>query len=359
MFPYNKAPYRAFNRYPIKTPVHAGLVNTTFSLYMNRISSFLFGLRNNADSLLVYNDWRLRLYLNGRFPETPRQVKKKDELYHVAEFLECKLQKSDWQRCQVLKARKNHTYDIRYDPGDELRLVEEKELRLPPEKRSYAYLVEMTMAFLVLSFPVGILASQVITPALFTFFPFCASAFLLFQRITRYITYFRQYKYAGCVTVLKLSMFYSLPLIVMLFASALPLLGESWLMTAGYWIATKIVSLPILYIMKPHFAVFGLILFFQTSAGLYMLAAYADGTPIVSKMYYALGPLVTATLTLMFYRRNLDTFIDVSMVIRPPLNYIKPESICLRLYRRFFPDPNFVPDVDPELEAAKQAEQAV
>ena len=359
-FPYNKAPYRAFNKYPMQTPVQAGLFNTPFYIYKNKVLSFLFGLRDNSSSLLVYNDWRLRLYLNGRFPETPRQVKKKDDLYQVGEFLECRLQKSDWQRCQITRARKNHTYDLRYDPGDELRLVEEKELRLPPEKRSFAYIVEVLMVYLFISFPVGLIASQTITPGLLTFFPFCAAGFLLFLRVSKFIQYFREYKFAGCWTVMKLSLFYTLPIFLMFISCAMPLIGTPWLTTVQYWMATKFVSLPVLYIMKPHFAVFCLILFMQTSAGFYMLAAYADGVPVVDKMAIAIGPLVTAVLTLMYYRRNLATFIDVGMVIRPPLNFIKPENICIRLYHRFFAavDPHAT-EVDPEIAAQEAAASTV
>jgi len=113
-FPYNKAPYKAFNKYPIVTTVQAGLDNSASSRYWSKCKSCLFGVRNNSSSKLVYNDWRLRIFLNGLFPETPRQIKRKDELFKVGEFVECKLQKSEWSRCIILKARENHTYDIRY-----------------------------------------------------------------------------------------------------------------------------------------------------------------------------------------------------------------------------------------------------
>ncbi len=332
-FPYNKKPYRAFENYPIPTAVHAGLVDTPFSRAYNNVVSWLFGIRNNSNSQLVYNDWRLRLYLNGRFPETPRQVKPKRELYKVGEYLECKLQKSEWSRCLVLKAKTNHTYDIRYDPGDELRLVEEKELRLPPEKKAYAYIVEIIMCYLVITFPLSVIASQSITPALLTFFPFCGAAFLTFLRISKLIKFSRDFKYAGIWPLLKLSMFYTIPLILMTLACAAPLIGFTWVFCSYLWIACKMFSLPVLYIMKPNFAVFGGILFIQTSAGMYLLGNYADDTAVFGNQILPhIAPFVTSTLTLIYYRKNLHTFIDVSLAIRPPLNYVKPDNICIRLY---------------------------
>ena len=139
----------------------------------------------------MYNDWKLRQYLNGRFPETPRQIKPRDELYKVGEWVECKLQKVDWCRCIVLKAQANHIYDIRYDFGDELRLVRESELRLPPEKRTYAYMVELVMCFIVMATPVAIMAAALITPALIFFHTFIGAGYLSILRLMKLVTHFR------------------------------------------------------------------------------------------------------------------------------------------------------------------------
>ena len=353
LFPHNKKPYSAFNKYPIQTTVQAGLENSTMSRWYNSVYSLLYGVRNNSSSALVFNDWRLRLYLNGRFPETPRQVKKQLDLYQVGEFVECKLQKSEWSRAIVTKSRPNHTYDLRYDPGDELRLVDESEIRLPPEKRAYAYMVELAMLFLWLSFPVGVLASQVISSGLITFFPFCASGFLLFLRISKLFKYFKDFKFAGIWVIFKLSMFYTLPLVAMLLASFMPFTGASWSMVAYYWIACKLMSLPVLYTMKPHFCMFAMFLFLQTSAGMVFMGAYCDGTPLITDMMAVhIMPFCTATLTLMYYRRNFATFADVHLNIRPPLNYVPLENPCVRLYHLFVKDPHAADD-DPEASAQK------
>jgi len=357
VFPYNKAPYRAFARYPINVQVQAGLKDTPFARFLNSAYSLVFGLRNNSASLLVYNDWRLRLYLKGRFPETPRQRKKKEDLYHVGEFVECKLQKSDWQRCQVIKSRKNHTYDLRYDPGDELRLVNEHEIRMMPEKRSYAYIVELMVIYLIISFPVGLLASQAISPGLITFFPFCAAAALVFLRVQKFVFYVRSFKFAGFVPILKLALFYTIPLIFMAIASAGPMIGTDWITVSYYWVGAKAVSLPVLYVMKPHFAVFALVLFLQTSAGMFLMAHWLEEQPVSKLMAVNLGPFLTATLTLIYYRLRLATYIDVGMVIRPPLNFVKPESLCLRLYHMIVPDPKKA-EIDAEVAAEMAAAEA-
>jgi hypothetical protein len=360
-FPYNKDPYRAFKSYPIKTTVQAGLSNTLYSRVYNSVYSFLYGIRNNSDSALVYNDWRLRLYLNGRFPETPRQVKPTTDLYQEGEYVECRLQKSEWSRAIVTKSRANHTYDLRYDPGDELRLIDERHIRLPPEKRAYAYYVELTMVFLWLSFPIGVIASQAIAPGLITFFPFVASSSLLFMRLSKLLKYVREYKFAGLWPIVKLSMFYTLPLLFMVLGSFMPFLEASWVTVSYFWIGTKVISLPVLYVMKPNFAVFGAILFVQTSAGMYMLGSYCDGNPVVTEMMAVhMAPICTATLTLLYIRKNFNALVDVHLTIRPPLNFIKPENPCLRLYHMFVKDPNAASEaveLTKEEMAAKAAEE--
>ena len=49
-----------------------------------------------------------------------------------------------------------------------------------------------------------------------------------------------------------------------------------WKGVAAAWILTKIFSLPFLYIINPSFAIFGAILFLQTSIGFSLIATYLD-----------------------------------------------------------------------------------
>jgi len=226
-----------------------------------------------------------------------------------------------------------------------------------PEKRSYAYIVELVMVYLVITFPIGLFASQTITPGLITFFPLCAAAFLALLRIQKFTAYVRSFKYNASVPILKLALFYTTPLFIMLIACVGPLIGTDWITVTYYWIGTKVFSLPVLYVMKPHFCMFALVLFVQTCAGMYLTASWLEGVPISELMAVNLGPFVTATLTLIYYRARLDTFIDVSMVIRPPLNFMKPESMCMRLYHMIVPDPKKA-DMDAEIAAEKAAAEA-
>jgi hypothetical protein len=127
-FKYNKKPHDVYTNYPYPVRVQAGLSNNLYSRWARSLWSCLFGVENDSRSKLVFNDWILRQYLNGVFPEPPRQVKPVAELFELGEMVECKLQKGYWTRCRIIAARSNHTYDIKYDSGDELRLVLEEGL---------------------------------------------------------------------------------------------------------------------------------------------------------------------------------------------------------------------------------------
>lgn len=352
LFPYNKRPYRAFSNYPITTQVQSGLDPRLFSRLYNKAFGCCFGVRNNSASKLVYNDWRLRLYLNGRFPETPRQIKPKDELFLIGEYVECRLQRSDWARCRITKARPNHTYDIRYDPGDELRLVHESHLRMPPEKRKYAYQVEVMMVFIVMTFPLAVIAGMAITKELIFFNTFIIGGYLCLERLSALVAYFRRFYFAGFWPIFKVTMFFTLPLILMTIASVTPFLGMSWVLCSYFWIGAKVTSLPILYIMKPSFFVLGCVLFTLTGVGFYALANYCDGTPLVDMMAINLGPLIAAVLLLIYYRRVLVAFVDVNLIIRPPLNFIKPEPFFTRMYNCI----TCVKDIDADEERKLKAE---
>ena len=84
--------------------------------------------------------------------------------------------------------------------------------------------------------------------------------------------------------------------------------------------------------MKPMFCIMGAVLFFFTSVGFYFLAQYCDGTPMFDMMAINMSPMLVATLLMIYYRRILVTVIDVNLVIRPPLNFIRPEPWYIRLY---------------------------
>jgi hypothetical protein len=333
-FPYEPDPYKAFNNYPKKVEVQAGLSNVGLIKWSNYLYSFFGGLRNNSSSLLVYNDWRLRLFLNSRFPELPRYKKPPDEFYVIGEIVECMQQKSDWQRCKITNVRKNHTYDIKYDPGDELRFVPETALRLPPEKRKFAYRVEMCVVSLVFTVPLGLIAAYAIDPGLIFFGPAIMGVFLLLLRINIFFKNFYSHFSAGCCIIFRLSLFYTLPIIFLIIASASPYLapgmGLPYVMVSYAWAAVFIFVLPIFYIMKPAMIVFGTPLFILFVACLYLTGRYLDGNPLMPYVALCYLPLFLMTLYLIYLRRKLHTIWDVCAKARPRMYFIPEEEMSMR-----------------------------
>eukprot|EP01038_Epipyxis_sp_PR26KG_P008263 gene8263-11183_t len=144
LFKHNPKPFDTFEEYPKAPPVQAGVKMDERSLYYNRIRSFFFGTHDDPKSAGVENDWRLQKYIINAMPEIPRCKLRKNEYYEVGEIVECKQQKIDWSRTRIMKVHyTTHQYDIKYDQGDELRFVNENLLRVRPEKRRYAYRVEL------------------------------------------------------------------------------------------------------------------------------------------------------------------------------------------------------------------------
>jgi len=337
LFPNNPDPHRAFSAYPIKPSVQAGLRNEAVFRYWNYFTSCLCGLRNQSDSLLVWNDWRLRLYTSNVFPELPKTFLGPGEYYQVGEIVESKQQRSDWVRARVIKVRETHTYDIKYDPGDELRYVPEQAIRLPPNKGNYAYRVEMCMVFIAVTFPLGIIAAYVVDPGLVFFGPLLAGLLLTSLRLASVCKYFRDYYAAGFGMIFKLSMVYTLPVLLMTISSALPYLldsiGMGWTHVAYAWIATFVSTVPTLYMMRPSMVLLFSPLFFQLAVGGYLLGQYLDGTPLHPYIAVALIPFFTATVNLLYYRNLLGDIWDVSLVIRPPMYYIVDDrNVCEKVF---------------------------
>ena len=155
LFPFNPKASVAFDEYPKPSTVQAGLAPDIYSRYYYSIKSFFFGIKDNIDSAPLKNDWRLEKFVNNRFPELPRYILKPGEFYQLGEVVECKQQKFEFNRAKVIKVHPNFTYDIRYDPGDELRFVEQVAIRTIPEKRAYAFRVEMGLVLIAVISPLG------------------------------------------------------------------------------------------------------------------------------------------------------------------------------------------------------------
>jgi hypothetical protein len=223
--------------------------------------------------------------------------------------------------------RRNRTYDIRYDRGDELRLVEESSLRLPPHKTNDVMQMELGACVIVITFPLFMLLTLQDTSSA-TSSQGCplfvgvliVAVLLLALRMLRLCMYFHQYYDAGFLMVLRLSALSILPLFLTIIASAPTIvLYGGYRGLAAVWILNKIMCLPYLYIMKPGFALLAAPLFFQTSIGFILISLYLDNMFIGIEIppFATIAPIFTATVTLMYYRKILGKVWNVCIVSRP------------------------------------------
>eukprot|EP01034_Spumella_vulgaris_P022493 gene22493-28621_t len=321
-FPHNPEPFAVFEAYPRETTVAPGLKIDEHSLRYQNINSFFFGLRNSVYSTPVLNDWRLRKYVMDKYPEIPRQKLPHGEFFQLGEIVECKQQKFDWCRARIIGVKKNHSYDIRYDGGDELRFVSEAAIRLRPEKGGYAYRVEICMVLAAVLLPLGLTVACMGNPSILFIGPLIMSVVLLSIRIVLFVQYFHNYYNAGLCTILRTSSLFALPLLFLMITSVVaastPLGSPAWVSVAILFILTKAISLPVLYMIRPPYALMGAVIFLQTSIGFYILALHVSGQmPTGSYIAIPLAPLVSTALCLKYVRRNLDSIWDVCLIIRP------------------------------------------
>eukprot|EP01032_Pedospumella_encystans_P009840 gene9840-11553_t len=320
LFPHNPEPHKAFTNYPVPSTVQAGMKNDIESRYYYKFKSFFFGIKDDINSAPLKNDWRLEKFVNARFPELPRYSLKPEEFFQVGEIVECRQQKFEWARARVNVVHTNHTYDIRYDPGDEIRFVEERLIRTIPEKRAYAFRVEMGLVVIVLFTPLMIAAGVITNSNGLGFLPaLIVSAVLLGIRVVTFVQYFYNYYHAGMIAILKLSALYTLPLLLLLIACIVGLSGgitpSALLSTGIVLILTKLCTLPYLYIYRPLYVVIGGIAFLQTSIGFMLLAIYA-ANPVGMYVAIPLAPFLTVAVYFKVVRHFLHSMWDVCLIMR-------------------------------------------
>jgi hypothetical protein len=238
-------------------------------------------------------------------------VKRTEEWYELGEIVECKLQRSDWTLAKIIAVRRNRTYDIQYERGDELRLVEEPFLRLPPRKSNDTLRVEFSISLVILTFPLFLLVEMegnlaqgqryVVFVGVLIF-----AVVILVLRVVRFVMYSHQYYAAGLLITLRLLGLSILPLFLLIVSSAPTVVNYSgYRGVAAAWIVTKVISLPYLYAMKPGFALLAAPFFLQTSIGFILLSVCLDNAAIgvTTPLYGILIPTATASLTLIYYRK--------------------------------------------------------
>ena len=338
LFPHNPNPHAAFENYPPSIEIHSGLKIDKLSIYTNHVKSFLFGLRNSMESKVMKNDWRLRKFVMDRFPEVPKQKLQPGESYELGEIIECRQQKFEWTRARIIQVRTNRTYDIRYDYGDEIRFVSESAIRMRPEKRRYAYRVELGMVFILMLSPLGLaLGFMSNNPGMVMLGPLVVSALLLANRVVVGIQTMYNYYDAGLWVILRLSGLYALPLLFLLIGSALGMTAgldpAAWATVGVMFLLAQVLSLPALYMMRPPFAVFGALHFIQASMGFILVPMQFSNPAALTYYGIAFAPFLTMALCLKYIRRNLHNIWDTCIIIRPALDTSKDNpSILLKLW---------------------------
>jgi hypothetical protein len=322
LFPHNPKPYVAFENYPLSTEVQAGLKIDRVSRLQYRLQSFFYGIQNVPSSLMQPNDWRLRRYASDNFPELPRYILSADEFYQLGEVVECKQQKLDWSRCRIIKVHPNRTYDIRYDTMDEIRFVLHKSLRTVPEKGPYAFRVELSMVAISVLSPLGAALGVLTGNFGFLFVgALIASTMLFCIRMVTFLQYLNNYYNAGCSVIARLSSLYIFPLLFIMIASIVAVVGgrspSSWPVVAALFIVGLLTSIPVLYMMRPTFALIGAVLFFQVGLGLVLVAGHVSQSVQFAYIAIPLAPFLTTALVLKLLRRHLHTVWDVSLIMHP------------------------------------------
>ena len=333
LFPFEKGRYEAFKNYPKKVVVQSGLRPTTNVILYNKIKSFFFGIQSNTASLLLYNDWRLRVWANNQLPENPRPIKPKNELFQVGEVVECKLQKSSLSRARITRAHSNHSYDITYDSGEELRYVLERHLRLPPEKGASAYVVEVILLFFIILQPVFLYAAvSSETPGIFGTGFLLIGLVLFVYKIGMFVIRLGQQIEAGCCQIFKIHFFFMLPFLLMIIAGLSALTG-AYMQAAVYFIILCLYSTMLLMMMKATFGGMGMIIFFQASIAAYLAAMWCEADGDETQLWHPsflihMAPSITSGITLIVFRFAIEYIWHVHLTIRPLFNFDPLNDTC-------------------------------
>eukprot|EP01033_Poteriospumella_lacustris_P007363 gene7363-5300_t len=301
LFPHNPEPFAAFTAYPPapKFPHGLPIEQEEFRFkYVEPLRSFFHGIHNHPQSKLLFNDWMLRKWVRDVMPEINRYKLRSGETYQVGEIVESKVQKVDFCRARVIAVRKNRTYDIRYDMGDEVRFVPASQIRLGFEKGAYAYRVELMMTILWVTLPLGLVFAvsggydwTSYAYGMVFLAPLLIALCLLLLRLVNFVQYVINFRNAGCCVIFKTTSLFTLPLLLLLITSAVGMSQgqnpSSWGGIIALLVLTEVSSLPILYGIRPVYAVIGGLFFVLSTIGLILVSMYvtakikdiADGDP--------------------------------------------------------------------------------
>jgi hypothetical protein len=363
LFPHNSKPFVAFHDYPPLPRLQHGLPRDETSVLMNKIKSCWWGLMGNVTSKLMKNDWKLKKYITDQFPPLFRYTLGPGELYEVGEIVECKQQKLEFCRAKIIDTHPgNNTYDIKYDFGDELRFVPFSKIRPRPEKRSFAYRIELAMILNVVYFPMGIVfALKTMNYGLFFLMFFLTALMLFLVKLVTFVQYCYNFYEAGIWVILRLTLFYTLPIFFLMVFSAIGLSQanelSNWSGITGMLVVTLIFALPVIYAIRASYVVIAGLIFLQVMVGLILLSDYAshyydplvvvtnhlnqDGTTTThtyvfhpsfgTSLLVPLIPIFTLLITFKYLRRHLKEIWDVCFVIRPLIDTVKHNPSIIKI----------------------------
>lgn len=363
LFPHNPEPFAAFAAYPPapKFPHGLPIEQEEFRFkYVEPLRSFFHGIQNHPQSKLLFNDWMLRKWVRDVMPEINRYKLRSGETYQVGEIVESKVQKVDFCRARVIAIRKNRTYDIRYDMGDEVRFVPANQIRLGFEKGAYAYRVELMMTILWVTLPLGLVFAvsggydwTSYAYGMVFLAPLLIALCLLLLRLVNFVQYVINFRNAGCCVIFKTTSLFTLPLLLLLITSAVGMSQgqnpSSWGGIIALLVLTEVSSLPILYGIRPVYAVIGGLVFVLSTIGLILVSMYvtakiqdiADGDPdpfivtdddaggvgdrnpstakplLEEYIAVSLFPWLLLLLLAKYIRYHLHAIWDTCLVIRP------------------------------------------
>ena len=89
-------------------------------------------------------------------------------------------------RAKIIKVKNHHTYDIRYDTGDELRYVAQDKIRMRPDKGNFSYRVELGIVVVYVFMPLDLLLGTAVGPNALLLGPFLVCLVLLVLQIGNY-----------------------------------------------------------------------------------------------------------------------------------------------------------------------------
>merc|ERR1711871_1564403 len=165
-------------------------------------------------------------------------------------------------------------------------------MRLPREKGEYAYRVELCMALLIFHAPVAIAANFIMDSSFLNLGMFFISSQLLIVQCFTFVSGLYKYSSAGCCIIFGHMAVFMLPLFAFFLASAMGVIAEAtgtpWKTIGIMWCIAMMLSLHVLYIIRPSWGTMGAALFVLASAFGIMVGAYADSEPIVDSGYPAL-----------------------------------------------------------------------